>query len=74
MSLLENTPKRHACVQGIFALRSYSNYGYYSLRVPLGFKGSHLAAYFGLTSAVRIIASQCDESYMMDSMGRAPLT
>ncbi|QKX64081.1 uncharacterized protein TRUGW13939_11254 [Talaromyces rugulosus] len=73
MSLLENTPKRHACVQGIFALRSYSSYGDYILQVPLGFTGSHLAAYFGLTSAVRIITSQCDESYMVDSMGRVSL-
>jgi ankyrin repeat protein len=74
MSLLENTPKLHACVQGIFALRSYSSYGEYSLRVPLGFTGSHLAAYFGLISAVRSITSQCDQSYMVDSMGRTPLT
>jgi ankyrin repeat protein len=74
MGFLGNTGKVNACVQEIFAIRGPSSHGEYSQRVPLGFTGLHLAAYFGLELVVQSMARDCDQSHVMDSMGRTPLT
>ncbi|RHZ64367.1 hypothetical protein CDV55_104908 [Aspergillus turcosus] len=72
MVFLGDTGKVTASVQEIFAINGFSSYGNYSQRVPLGFTGLHLAAYFGLKSVLQSIIQQSDQSHAMDSMGRTP--
>ncbi|KAF7116945.1 hypothetical protein CNMCM5793_005575 [Aspergillus hiratsukae] len=72
MVFLGDTGKVTASVQEILAIYGFSSYGKYSQRVPLGFTGLHLAAYFGLESVVQSIIQHSDQSHAMDSMGRTP--
>jgi ankyrin repeat protein len=72
MAFLGDTGKVTASVQEIFAVKGFSSFGDYSQRVPLGFTGLHLAAYFGLRSVVKSMIDQSDQSHVMDSMGRTP--
>lgn len=71
-AFLDDAGKVNASVQGIFALNGFSSYGDYSQRVPQGFTGLHLAAYFGLERVVQSMIHHCDQSHVMDSMGRTP--
>jgi hypothetical protein len=61
-----------ASVQEIFAINGFTSFGDYSQRVPLGFTGVHLAAYFGLESVVQPLVKQSDQTDAMDSLGRTP--
>lgn len=72
MAFLGDRGKVNACAQEIFALNGFSSHGDYSQRVPLGFTGLHLAAYFGLKSVVQSMIRQCDQFHVRDSMGRTP--
>ena len=72
MAFLGDTCKVVASVQEIFALNGFSSHGDYSQRVPIGFTGLHLAAYFGLERVVQTLIQHCDQSHVMDSTGRTP--
>lgn len=72
IQFLECTGKVAASVQEIFANRGFSGYCDYCLRIPLGFTGLHLAAYFGLEGTVQSMVKQNDQSDTMDSFGRTP--
>jgi ankyrin repeat protein len=72
MAFLGDIGKVNAYVQDIFALNGFLSHGDYSQRVPLGFTGLHLAAYFGLESVVQSMIGYCDQSHVRDLKGRTP--
>ncbi|KAE8363589.1 hypothetical protein BDV27DRAFT_165405 [Aspergillus caelatus] len=61
IALIEDIPRLNACVQGLFARKEL-------------FTGLHLAAYFGLENVVLYKIQQGEQSEVIDSFGRFPLT
>jgi ankyrin repeat protein len=79
---LDTTPRSHkflmckgkmeASCQALMAVKQHSRHSNYSQGVPRGITGVHLAAYFGLETAARLVLGGIDPN-MEDSDGRTPL-
>lgn len=74
VALLEDIPKRNACIQGLLARREFATHWNYSQHGPRLFTGLHLAAYFGLEDVVLYMIQQGEQPEAIDSFGRLPLT
>ncbi|CAG8902065.1 unnamed protein product [Penicillium egyptiacum] len=73
MAFFQDSLKVSASVQAMFARKTFSSLGEYSLRVPLGFTSFHLAAYFMLVDTMWLMI-QSGYPYMVKcSMERTSL-
>ncbi|KIX09816.1 uncharacterized protein Z518_00897 [Rhinocladiella mackenziei CBS 650.93] len=73
LSLLQNENKVLACSQAMLVRKGYTWRGY-SQRVPGNVTGLHLAAYFGLSIAMRALLAQGASLTSTDAHGRTPLS
>lgn len=76
LNLLESEAKVSACSQAMMASRSSSGYRRtgYSQTMPRPITGVHLAAYFGLTEAMRALLENRHDPNVKDSYGQTPLS
>jgi ankyrin repeat protein len=71
--LFKSEAKVSACSQAMMAFKSYLSYRGYSQRVPRQTTGVHLAAYFGLKEAVKLLLADSVDPDSKNTEGQTPL-
>jgi ankyrin repeat protein len=73
LRLFKNEAKVSACSQAMMAFKSFLRYRGYSQRVPRQTTGVHLAAYFGLDEAVKLLLADRVDPDSKNTEGQTPL-
>jgi ankyrin repeat protein len=73
ITFLESNTQLEASSQGLLAAKKWSGHIKYSQEFPKGITGLHLAAYFGIEPAVRLLLEKGANLNAADRRGRTPL-